>query len=130
MAERAWPMKVAMAPLAVLAMVGGRVGIPGVTDTLEHFLEPTFEDSRYVDDQPERGRRVGRAWRWAASSRVVGIALAFVVYVRRRGLSLRAARPLLPPCTTSSSHKWYFDELFDRADRAARRHRRRVRAAA
>ena len=54
-------MKAAMAPLALL--LGDRpasLGVPGVTDTLEHFLEPTFEDSRYVDDDPERRRRVGR----------------------------------------------------------------------
>ena len=62
-AERSWPMKVAMGTLALLAIVGGAVGIPGVTDTLEHFLEPTFEDSRFVDDASERGRGVHRARR-------------------------------------------------------------------
>ena len=62
-AERSLPMKVAMAPLALLALVAGVVGIPGVTDTLEHFLEPTFEDSRYIDDHPSDGGRVGRARR-------------------------------------------------------------------
>ena len=51
-AEREWPMKAAMAPLALLSIVGGVVGIPGVTDTLEHFLEPTFEGSGYLEDHP------------------------------------------------------------------------------
>src|ERR671916_2313227 len=54
-AERSWPMKVAMGTLAVLALVGGAVGIPGATDTLEHFLEPTFEDSRFHDTVPTEG---------------------------------------------------------------------------
>ena len=39
-------------PLAVLAVIGGAVGIPGLTNTLEHFLEPTFADSRYIHDVP------------------------------------------------------------------------------
>ena len=45
-----------MGPLAVLAPSSAAlVGIPGVTDTLEHFLEPTFEDSRFHDDRPSDG---------------------------------------------------------------------------
>src|SRR5215213_7666163 len=51
-AEREGSMKVAMAPLALLAIVAGALGIPGVTDTLEHFLEPTFEDSQYAHTAP------------------------------------------------------------------------------
>ena len=64
-AEREWPMKAAMVPLAFLSIVGGVVGIPGVTDTLEHFLEPTFEDSGYLEDASERERRGDRARRSA-----------------------------------------------------------------
>jgi len=45
-AEREWPMKAAMAPLALLSVIGGIVFIPGVTHWLESFLEPTFEESR------------------------------------------------------------------------------------
>ncbi|MGI8411920.1 MAG: NADH-quinone oxidoreductase subunit L, partial [Solirubrobacteraceae bacterium] len=44
-AERAWPMKFGMAPLAFLALVAGAVQIPGVTHVIESFLEPTFEGS-------------------------------------------------------------------------------------
>ena len=45
-AERELPMKIAMGALAVLATIGGVVQIPGVTDSLHNFLEPTFADSR------------------------------------------------------------------------------------
>src|SRR5262249_35614996 len=37
-AERDWPMRAAMAPLAVLSVIGGIVMIPGVTDWFEKFL--------------------------------------------------------------------------------------------
>src|SRR4051794_17118137 len=46
-AERAMGMKVAMGALAVLAFIGGFLQIPGVSDELHHFLEPTFADSNY-----------------------------------------------------------------------------------
>ena len=59
-AEREWPMKAAMVPLAFLSIVGGVVGIPGVTDTLEHFLEPTFEGSGLPRGPSERERGVDR----------------------------------------------------------------------
>ncbi|MEJ7715582.1 MAG: hypothetical protein WKF40_07710 [Thermoleophilaceae bacterium] len=57
-AEKEWPMKAAMAPLAVLAVIGGVLGIPGVTDTLEHFLEPTFADSRFAETAPSTGAEI------------------------------------------------------------------------
>src|SRR3954447_472605 len=47
-AEWEWPMKMAMGALAILALVGGVVGIPYVSDALEKFLEPTFADSRFL----------------------------------------------------------------------------------
>ena len=47
-AERSWPMKAAMGPLAVLALLAGLIQVPGVDDALTKFLEPTFENSRYA----------------------------------------------------------------------------------
>ncbi len=110
-AERAWPMKAAMGPLALLAIVGGAVGIPGVTDTLEHFLEPTFESSRFADTAPS----VTAEWLGLVVGGVIAVAAisaAFVVYVRRRGLSLEL-RDRFPAVHNLLIHKWYFDELYD-----------------
>jgi NADH-quinone oxidoreductase subunit L len=45
-AERAWPMKVAMSVLAFLALFAGLIQIPGVDDTLNRFFEATFSDSK------------------------------------------------------------------------------------
>jgi NADH-quinone oxidoreductase subunit L len=110
-AERSWPMKVAMAPLAVLALVAGVVGIPGVTDTLEHFLEPTFEESTYAGDHPSTSAE----WVGLAAGGIISIAsiyVAFVLYVRRRGITLDL-RDRYRRLHTFLWHKWYFDELYD-----------------
>jgi NADH-quinone oxidoreductase subunit L len=110
-AERSWPMKAAMAPLALLAIVGGAVGVPAATDTLEHFLEPTFEDSRYIEVHPSDGAE----WAGLAAGGIVAIAaiaLAYVFYVRRRGITLRL-RDRFAAVHRFLEHKWYFDELFD-----------------
>ncbi|HEU0023338.1 MAG TPA: NADH-quinone oxidoreductase subunit L [Thermoleophilaceae bacterium] len=111
-AERAAPMRAAMGPLAVLAVIGGAVGIPGVTDTLEHFLEPTFEDSRFHDTAPsERAEWSGLLVGALVSS--AGIAAAYHVYVRRPGLAGRI-RERFAALHGFLVNKWYFDELFDR----------------
>jgi NADH-quinone oxidoreductase subunit L len=110
-AERAWPMKAAMGPLALLSIVGGIVAVPGLTDTLEHFLEPTFEDSRFHDTAPTTGAEV---WGLVAGGviAVLGIAFAWVVYLRRPGTATRL-RERFAPVHAFLSNKWYFDELYD-----------------
>jgi NADH-quinone oxidoreductase subunit L len=110
-AERSWPMKFAMAPLAVLALGAGVIGIPGVTDTLEHFLEPTFETSTYADDHPSTSAE----WVGLAAGGIISIAsiyVAFVFYVRRRGITLDL-RDRYRRVHEFLWHKWYFDELYD-----------------
>ena len=55
-AEREWPMKIAMSTLAVLAVVGGVLQIPGVDDAITKFLDPTFADSRYAHTEVASAR--------------------------------------------------------------------------
>jgi len=108
-AEREPSMKAAMAPLALLAIVAGVMGIPGVTDTLEHFLEPTFEDSRFRETHPSEGEEwLGLIIGGAIS--LLGIAVAAVMYLRRPGSTARL-RSRLAPVHTFLENKWYFDEL-------------------
>jgi NADH-quinone oxidoreductase subunit L len=110
-AEWEWPMKVAMGTLAVGAIVGGIVGVPALSDTLEHFLEPTFEESRFHDVHPSEGAEFAGMGIGAFIS-LAGIALAYLLYIRRRGVTAtlrdryRAVHDFL-------EHKWYFDELYD-----------------
>jgi NADH-quinone oxidoreductase subunit L len=91
--------------------VGGVVGVPALTDTLEHFLEPTFEESRYHEVHPSDGAE------WAGLGAgglvsIAAIALAYVMYVRRAGVTLRL-RDRFRPLHDFLAHKWYFDELYD-----------------
>ena len=110
-AERSWTMKAAMGPLAALAVIGGVLGIPGITETLEHFLEPAFADSRFAEAHPS----VGGEWAGLVAGGLLGISgigLAYTIYVRERGLRL-AIRERLDALHTFLFNKWYFDELFD-----------------
>ncbi|MFN2616972.1 MAG: NADH-quinone oxidoreductase subunit L [Thermoleophilaceae bacterium] len=109
-AERAWPMRAAMAPLALLSVVGGIVAIPYASDWLETFLEPTFADSRFADTAPTNGSElIGLVAGGLVS--IVGIALAYLVYMRRRSLRLEL-RERLDALHTFLVNKWYFDELY------------------
>ncbi len=110
-AERAWPMKAAMAPLALLALAAGAIGIPGVTETLETFLEPTFEDSGFHETVPTHGEE----WLGLGLGGVIallGIAAAALVYLRRPGTAARM-RGRFAPVHAFLVNKWYFDELLD-----------------
>ncbi len=110
-AEHAWPMKAAMGPLALLSIVGGYLAVPGLTDVLEKFLEPTFHDSRFHDTAPSTGAEV---WGLVAGGiiSILGIALAWTVYRRRPGTSARLIERL-PWLHRFLGNKWYFDELYD-----------------
>jgi NADH-quinone oxidoreductase subunit L len=110
-AERAWPMKAAMSVLAVLSLLGGVVLIPGVTKTLEEFLHPTFEDSKYVDAVPS----VTMEWTFAAVGAAVslaGIGLAYMIWIRRPGLTARLIERY-PRVHGFLVNKWYWDDLYD-----------------
>jgi NADH-quinone oxidoreductase subunit L len=112
-AERDWPMRAAMAPLALLSVVGGIVLIPGVTDWLDKFLEPSFEDSRHFHDIPSSGAEwTGLVLGGAIA--LAGIAIAWALYMRRPGQTLRW-RDRYRRVHDFLAGKWYFDELYDRA---------------
>jgi NADH-quinone oxidoreductase subunit L len=112
-AEREWPMKAAMAALALLAVIAGIVGVPGVTDTLEHFLEPTFEDSRLAETHPsESSELIGLGAGGLIA--LCGIAASYVFYIRRPELP-KLALERLSGVHAFLVNKWYFDELFDLA---------------
>ena len=112
-AEQSAPMRAAMAPLALLAVIGGVVGIPGLTDTLEHFLEPTFEGSELAHEHPSEGAE----WIGLAVGGIVaaaGILGAYLFYVTRPELRLNVRRRFAA-ANQFLVNKWYFDELFDLA---------------
>jgi NADH-quinone oxidoreductase subunit L len=108
-AERAGGMRLAMSVLAVLAVVGGVVQVPFVTDWLEHFLEPTFADAPHAGPN-DALTVVGMVV--ATVVALAGIYVAYVVWVARPGTSERV-RARLAPLHRLFVNKWYFDELIE-----------------
>ena len=110
-AERAIPMRIAMAILGFGALFAGVLQIPGVTDVVEGFLEGTFEGSRYAGIHPsDSAEYTGLVIGGALS--IVGIAIAYLVYVARPGITaglVRRYRWL----HDFLERKWYFDEAID-----------------
>jgi NADH-quinone oxidoreductase subunit L len=110
-AEREWPMKIAMSALAVLAVIGGLIQIPGVDDGVTKFLDPTFADSKYYHVDVS----AGPAWLGlviGALIAVAGVAIAFRIYIARVGTAAQL-RERFSSIYTFLWHKWYFDELID-----------------
>jgi NADH-quinone oxidoreductase subunit L len=111
-AERAPAMRLAMAPLGVLAALAGLIGIPGVSRVLEKFLDPTFAGSKLGPNIPTHSS----AWLGVLVGAVLGIAgfgLAYVLYERRAGYTLKL-RDRFRPLHDFLYNKWGFDDLYDR----------------
>jgi NADH-quinone oxidoreductase subunit L len=112
-AEQEWPMKIAMGLLAVLATVGGLVQIPGVDHVIESFLQPALAGSALA--APAAQPSTGAAWIGLAIGAVIGvigIGIAYRVWVARPGTAARLQQ-MFAPVYTLLSDKWYFDELID-----------------
>ena len=110
-AEQARGMRIGMGVLAVLALVAGFLQVPGLTEVVKHFLEPTFEGSPLAELHPP----VGKAWLGLFNGgviAVVGIALAWVFWVRRPAIP-EALRTRFRPLYELFLNKWYFDQLID-----------------
>jgi NADH-quinone oxidoreductase subunit L len=103
-------MAAALIPLALLSIVGGVLNLPGSL-TLEHFLEPVVGRSEVP----------GGLTPWILASTalvagIVGIALAYVLYVRAGGGARRASLyPRLKVPIMAAANKFYVDELYGRA---------------
>src|SRR5204863_6761168 len=54
-AERDWPMSTAMAILGFLALFSGLVQVPGATNVIDNFLEPSFANSVFANIIPSTG---------------------------------------------------------------------------
>ena len=111
-AERAGAMRAAMGALAVLAVVGGLLQIPGVDSAIHKFLEPTFADSKlYGQLEPSAGSQ----WLGLVVGGLIGLAGIFTAYrlwivAPERPHAIQARFRALH---TFFVHKWYFDEAID-----------------
>jgi NADH-quinone oxidoreductase subunit L len=112
-AENEISMRVAMSLLAVLAVVGGLIQIPGVDHVISNFLGSSLADAPLASAAHEPS--TSSAWVGMIIGAIVGllgIALAYSIYVRRPG-SAAKLQASLPWLHRFLVNKWYFDELID-----------------
>jgi NADH-quinone oxidoreductase subunit L len=110
-AEQAFPMKAAMSVLALGAAGLGVLQIPGVTEVVHKFLEPSFLDSKYYNEAHASGlEAIGLVV--GAVVGLAGIGIAYFVWVLRPGTSARI-QARFRPLYELYYNKWYFDELID-----------------
>jgi NADH-quinone oxidoreductase subunit L len=110
-AERAFPMRLAMGSLAILATVGGIVLIPKTTTWLDTFLEPTFKGSTV---QPAASN--GLLWfglALGAALGLLGIFIAYRIWGAAEGEYAARLQARVPALHKFFVNKWYFDELID-----------------
>jgi len=104
-ASMLWPVYV----LALLAVVGGLVQVPGVTHGMSRFLDPTTYGS-----VPMLEPSTSHDWIATACAVVAGLggaAIAFALYGRGRTEPVHAP----PALKRLAERKFYFDELYDMA---------------
>jgi NADH-quinone oxidoreductase subunit L len=111
-AEWELPMKLAMGTLAVLAVIGGVVQIPKVTDGLRSFLAPAFHDSRLYDSFEPTGTLTVIGLIIGAAVSVAGIFVAYTLYVRSPEIPARLLARF-GGLHRFLVNKWYFDEAID-----------------
>jgi NADH-quinone oxidoreductase subunit L len=109
-AERERAMKLPMIALAVLAAFAGLVQIPNVDDLIGGFLEPTFASAVTQLDPSTTLDAVVLAV--DALVAIGGIALAWLVYVRRPGTTA-ALIARFRGLHSFLHNKWYFDEAYE-----------------
>ena len=104
-------MKIGMGVLGVGALFIGWIQVPGIDETVTHFLEPTFENSPLFAIEPTlKTSYIGMAVGGTLS--IVGIALAYYLYIVAPGSTDRI-RSRAGALYTLLANKWYFDELQD-----------------
>ncbi|MGH2840722.1 MAG: NADH-quinone oxidoreductase subunit L, partial [Solirubrobacteraceae bacterium] len=110
-AEREPTMKIAMGVLALLAIIGGYLQIPKLTHVIDHFLEPTFEDSALYHREVSDGLLAFGLLAGAIIA-IAGIAVAYYIWVLHPEIAVRF-RERFAPIHTFLVNKWYFDELIN-----------------
>jgi NADH-quinone oxidoreductase subunit L len=113
-AERALPMRWAMAILAVGATGAGLLQIPQVDSVVDDFLRPSFGDSSLYATHTRNGLLLLGLGLGTVLA-LVGIAIAHRLWVQRPGsaTTLRERAPGGQLLYRLFVNKWYFDELID-----------------
>ncbi len=110
-AERSWPMALGMAVLGFGALFAGYIQVPGIDAVVEHWLEPSFENSSLFEIIPS----VEDSWLGLAFGSllsIAGISLAYYLYIVAPGSTDRI-RARFSHVHQLLFNKWYFDEIQD-----------------
>jgi len=106
-------MTIPLIVLAILAVVGGFIGIPEVFmkdgHWLAHFLSPIFADSsRHLQEHPA----VGEQTEYMLMAASVGLAIIAIIFA----VNKFSKKPDLPEAEGAGkllANKWYVDEMYD-----------------
>jgi NADH-quinone oxidoreductase subunit L len=112
-AEREWPMKIAMGTLAVGAVGLGLLQIPNVDFVIDKFLKPSFAGSALYEPHTKDGL-LAIGLTLGTLLGLAGIALAYRIWVQKPGTAT-ALRERFGAVYALLVNKWYFDELIDAA---------------
>jgi NADH-quinone oxidoreductase subunit L len=110
-AEREWPMKIAMTTLVLGTIGAGFVQIPNTDFVIDDFLRPTFQGSPLFEPHTKNGLLIFGLILGTALG-LLGIAIAYRIWVKAPSVAT-SARRRFAPLYELFSHKWYFDELID-----------------
>jgi NADH-quinone oxidoreductase subunit L len=112
-AEREWPMKIAMSVLAVGSVGLGLLQIPNVDYVIDNFLKPSFAGSALYEPHTKDGL-LAFGLILGTILGLAGIALAYRIWVQKPGTAT-ALRERFGAIYTLLVNKWYFDELIEAA---------------
>ena len=110
-AEQAPGMKIGMSVLGFLALFAGALQIPGVTEAVANFLEPTFENSAFAGVLPTEAEALYGLTKGGLIS-IAGLVLVWFIYMKRPDLPAKLIKTFRP-LYTLFVNKWYGDELIE-----------------
>jgi NADH-quinone oxidoreductase subunit L len=110
-AEREWPMRIAMALLAVGSVGIGLLQVPRTDFVVDNFLKPTFAGAAQQTIHEHTGLLLAGLLLGTALG-LLGIGIAYYVWVRRPGTAT-VVRERFHALYELFLHKWYFDELIE-----------------
>ena len=115
--ESPWIMTVPLIILAILATIGGWVGVPlafGGHNEFEHFLDPVFAapGTAIAEHVASRGSEIGLAT-LSVLTAVLGWFIAYLWYFRKPGTASALAEKL-QPIYSLLDHKYWVDEIYGR----------------
>jgi len=115
--ESPWPMTLPLVVLATLAAFGGFLNAhPLHIIPLEHWLEPVFEasvDASRLHTSDPDGALMLPLLVPGVLAFVIGLSIAYVVYIARGGAPEKALAARYPAAYQLLFDKWRIDELYD-----------------